>query len=101
MPLAEGQSFDGLITMVQALMVSTALPGLCGLFLYRFGRGAAGAAAWLGLLSVLAGIGWLGWVGWERSALPSFYLAAGTPLLVGISACVLAARAFKKPGAPL
>ena len=94
--LAEGSSLDGLITFVQLLFVSTSLPGVIGLFLPRLGAG----AIFLGLLSVLAGVGLLVWMFSEHSTAPSFYVAAGTPLLVGVAACLRAGLTRKKPGPP-
>ena len=94
MLLAESDSFDRLITLVQLLFVSTALPGVIGVFLPRAG----GVTFFLGLLSALSGIGLLSWMIWERSTVPTFYLAAGTPLLVGTAACLRGGRVWKKPG---
>ena len=98
MLLAEGRSLDGLVTAVQLFFVSTALPSVLGLFICRLGGGASVAAFCLGLLSALPGAWLLGWMVWERSTVPGFYLAAGTPLLVGVGTCLLARRACKNPG---
>ena len=100
MLLAEGQSLDGLILVVQLFFAGTALPGALGWLFYRLERGGRIVAFCLGLLSVLAGACCLGWVVWERSTLPSFYLAASTPLLVGMETCLLAWRARKKVAPP-
>lgn len=96
MILAEGQSLDRLVTVVQLCFVGTALPGALGLLLCR--PGSTVAAFCLGLLSALAGACLLGWVTWEHSTVPSFYLAAGTPLLVGAGTCLRAWRSRKQPG---
>ena len=100
MLLAEGRSLDGLVTAVQLFFVGTALPGVLGLSLCRLGSGGSVAAFCLGLLSALAGACWLGWMVWERSTVAGFYLAAGTPLLVGVGTCLLAWRSRKKSGPP-
>ena len=93
---AESSSLDGLITMVQLMFVSMALPGVCGFFLPHL----KGIAIFLGAVSVLAGIGLLGWMLSEHSTAPSFYLAAGTPLLVGVAACLRASLFREKSAQP-
>ena len=98
MLIAEGASLDRLIAVVQLFFLSTALPGLIGLLLCRRSKEARAVAFLLGTVSILAGVCLLGWVVSERSSLPSFYFAAGTPLLVGTLACLFTWRALKPPG---
>ena len=92
MILAESSSLDGLIILAHLAFISAALPGACGLFLPRF----RAAAIFLGTVSVLAGIALLSWMFSEHAVL-SFYLAAGTPLLVGAAACLRASLYHAKP----
>ena len=94
--LAEGSSLDGLVMAVQLIFVSTALPGLCGFFLLRL----RGVAIFLGAMSMLAGIGLLSWMFREHSTQPSFYVAAATPLLMGVATCLRACFPRRKT-APL
>lgn len=94
--LAESSSLDGLITMAQLMFASTALPRVCGFFLPRF----KGVAIFLGAISILAGLGLLGWMISERASVLGFYLAAGTPLVVGAAACLRASLFRGKPEVP-
>ena len=100
MLLAEGKSLDVLITFVALFFLSWTLPGLVGLYLCRLGQSAWQAAFGLGLISVLGGAAFLGFLVSERGTALGFYLAAGTPLLVGIGVCLLAWRASRQPSPP-
>lgn len=100
MLIAEGASLDGLVLAVQLFFLSTALPGLIGLLLCRRSKEARMVAFLLGTISILAGVCLLGWIISEHSSLPSFYFAAGTPLVIGTLACLFTCSALKSPGPP-
>ncbi len=99
--LAEGKSLDNLIRLVQVFFLGWSLPGLIGLWVCRLGRDVWIVAFSLGLTSFLGGACCMGWVASERGTALSFYLAAGTPMLLGIGTCWWAWRASKRPGPPV
>ena len=100
MLIAEGASLDRLVEAVQLFFLSTALPGVVGLLLCRRSKDARTVGFLLGTTSILAGVCLLSWMISEHSSLPSFYIAAGTPLFVGTLACLFTWRALKPSGPP-
>ncbi len=100
MLIAESATLDRLVISMHWFFLSTALPGVIGLFLCRGGRQARGVAFVLGMLSAIAGACLLGWIIEGRSTAPTFYLTSGAPLLFGVAACVLSWPWRQPPGPP-